>query len=405
MTREEFFRRLPDFPGVRAAARALGVNESTALNWSASHRKQVAPAPEAPQIDPRAAQERQDELVLLRKQLREAHRADITAERIRTEVMDLAAAADPDLPAWVLDPEKRHGSGPGVPVTQWSDWHFQEVIRAAETGGANAFDAHVARRRVQSLVSRLTYLCFEHMVNPSYPGIVVVLGGDMITGEIHGELADSNDLTTPQGILEVYDCLLPSLRSVADHFKKVLVVGVAGNHARDSQKPRKKRYVARNFDWLLYCLVERALKDDDRFTFLVPEGTDQLFRVYGHRFMATHGDNLGVKGGDGIIGAIGPIMRGRMKVHTSEAQIGRDFDTLLLHHWHQSMMLPQMGLMVNGALIGYNEFARLALRARFQPASQNLFFVHPRRGITCAWPIVLQDTVTDTAAPWTSWKD
>jgi hypothetical protein len=37
---------------------------------------------------------------------------------------------------------------------------------------------------------------------------------------------------------------------------------------------------------------------------------DVHYRVYGVRFLLNHGDMLGVKGGDGIIGAIGPIMRG-----------------------------------------------------------------------------------------------
>jgi hypothetical protein len=40
-------------------------------------------------------------------------------------------------------------------------------------------------------------------------------------------------------------------------------------------------------------------------------GTNDVhYRVYALRFLFNHGDTLGVKGGDGIIGAIGPIMRG-----------------------------------------------------------------------------------------------
>jgi YNFM family putative membrane transporter len=34
------------------------------------------------------------------------------------------------------------------------------------------------------------------------------------------------------------------------------------------------------------------------------------YRVYGLRFLLNHGDMLGVKGGDGIIGAIGPMQLG-----------------------------------------------------------------------------------------------
>jgi hypothetical protein len=111
--------------------------------------------------------------------------------------------------------------------------------------------------------------------------------------------------------------------------------------------------------------------------------------VFGHRYMLTHGDSLGVKGGDGIIGALGPVMRGRVKLHTSEAQIGREFDTLIMGHWHQ--YLPMPGLIVNGSLKGYDEYARLFLRARYQPPIQALWFTHPRRGVTAHWPVYLED--------------
>lgn len=351
--------------------------------------------------DERRRQALSDEVSQLRRQLREAHRADIDAERVRTEILGLAAQTSAEHPSWVVEPAKDGQGGPGVPVTQWSDWHIQEVVRAAETGGLNEFNSEVARLRVRLLIDRVCTLCFDHMVNPTYPGIVVVLGGDMITGEIHPALAETNDLTTPQGIIEAYDLVRPALGTMADRFGKVLVVCVAGNHARDTMKPRMKRYAHRNFDWLLYCFLERAFKDDDRIQFIIPEETDALFRVYGHRFLATHGDNMGVRGGDGIIGAIGPIIRGRVKIHTSESQIGRDFDTLLVHHWHQFIHIE--GLIVNPSLKGYDEFTRLALRARYQPAAQNLFFVHRNRGITCSWPIILQDGAPNTGAPWSSW--
>src|SRR5262249_43643226 len=101
----------------------------------------------------------------------------------------------------------------------------------------------------------------------------------------------------------------------------------------------------------------------------------------------THGDLLGVKGGDGIIGALGPIMRGALKTSRSEAQIDREFDTLVIGHWHQYLTLP--GLIVNNSLKGYDEFARLALRAPYSRPSQALWFSHPEHGITAHWQVYL----------------
>jgi hypothetical protein len=50
------------------------------------------------------------------------------------------------------------------------------------------------------------------------------------------------------------------------------------------------------------------------------------YRVYGLRFLLNHGDMLGVKGGDGIIGAIGPIMRGEIKKSGQSAALGLEYD-------------------------------------------------------------------------------
>jgi hypothetical protein len=93
-------------------------------------------------------------------------------------------------------------------------------------------------------------------------------------------------------------------------------------------------------------------------------------------------------------------MRGAIKVGRSEAQIGRDFDTIMMGHWHQWLSLP--GIVVNGTLKGYDEYARLGLRAPYQRPTQALWFVHPKHGVTAQWPIYLEAKQTSTQE-WSSW--
>jgi hypothetical protein len=136
-----------------------------------------------------------------------------------------------------------------------------------------------------------------------------------------------------------------------------------------------------------------------------PGNADCAFNIFGHRYLLTHGDSLGTKGGDGIIGALGPIMRGTLKTHRSEAQIGRDFDTLLIGHWHQYITLP--GLIVNNSLKGYDEYAHLVLRAPYSRPSQALWFTHPEHGLTAHWQVYLEKQLPrrSEAKPWVSWQD
>lgn len=246
-------------------------------------------------------------------------------------------------------------------------------------------------------------LAYNHMVNPSYPGIVVCLGGDMITGNIHEELQDTNDAYLQQTLLDIEEHLIMALEALADKFGKVFVPCVVGNHGRTTKKPRMKGRVFESYEWNLYCHLERYFRRDSRVQFHIPNETDAHFTVLGHRFLLTHGDSLGVKGGDGIIGAIGPIMRGTFKVHRSEAQIGRDFDTILMGHWHQYIPLPW--LIVNGALKGYDEFARIALRAPYERPMQAMWFVHAKYGITAQWAIYLDAKhVSNESAEWITWE-
>jgi hypothetical protein len=184
---------------------------------------------------------------------------------------------------------------------------------------------------------------------------------------------------------------------MADAFSLVYCPCTAGNHGRATPKPEYKRYSYKNFDWLVYQLLRREFADDPRIVIDVRASNEVHYKVYGTRILAMHGDMLGVKGGDGIIGAIGPIVRGEFKTRNQAASFGQDFDLLLVGHWHQSLWLPRA--IVANTLKGFDEYAKNALRAPPSPPSQPLFFLHPTRGITSRWEI----QVEDKAAPESEW--
>lgn len=342
------------------------------------------------------------EIVALRRQLAEADTDNETAANVRENIYQIAAR-DPSPPKWLL----RGGvtGHRGVPCTIWSDWHYSEVVKRAQTGGKNEYNKEIAAKRVHKLTETTIDLAFNHMgrAKTTYPGIVICVGGDMIGGDIHEELMRTNDRTVQQAINDVTDLLTAAIDNMATKFGKAFVPCVVGNHGRSTKKNPFKDRVLLSHEWNIYCNVARHFRKSDNVQFMIPTDADASFRVYNHRYLLTHGDSLGVKGGDGIIGAIGPIMRGTMKMHRSEAQIGRDFDTLLMGHWHQYLTLP--GLICNNALKGYDEFARLALRAPFSRASQALWFTHPDHGITAHWQVYLQGQDAAKPASWISWQE
>jgi hypothetical protein len=342
------------------------------------------------------------EIALLHKEVRSLTKSNDSAQRVYERIQELLSYV-PDPPAW-LEPIKSGASSRGVPVTIWSDWHYGEKITKAETGGVNYYNRAVAKKRIERLINTTVELAFDHMGDSKkeYPGIVVCLGGDMIGGDIHEELMATNEVSTQVAMCEVADLITAGLRRMADKFGRVFVPAVVGNHARGTIRPRFKGAVNTSNELVVYTMVKQALKDDSRIVMHIPAQTDANFRVYNHRFLLTHGDNMGVKGGDGIIGVIGPIMRGTFKMSNSESAIGNDFDTALICHYHQMLWLPKA--IVNNALKGYDEYARLKLRAVPSQPSQALFFVHPKHGITARWEVYLEGRYKSKKADWCSWN-
>ena len=193
-----------------------------------------------------ALQERVRELEL---KLSQAQQEIFNGERIR-DFIGLTKKSLPETPAWAVTPKK--AGSPGVPLALWSDWHIGEVVFREQVAGVNEYNTDIARRRVKTLVEKIIHLCFHHTVNPTYPGIVVCLGGDMISGIIHEELRETNDLTAVRQCIETFKLIASALVTLADAFGKVWVIGVGGNHGRLTYKPRAKNRVQDILDYMIY---------------------------------------------------------------------------------------------------------------------------------------------------------
>jgi predicted phosphodiesterase len=399
-----FMRLVKKHGSATAAGKEIGLSGSTARD-----RKRTADArhitAETKVVD-RIAQ-LETKLKIAERELSVIQKDNVTAAEIRKTLYGLAELV-PDPPDWIVSTNKPKLTG--VPMGMLSDLHWGEKVSLDEMSGLNEFNRKIACQRLKLCTTSFVDLAKNHMVNPIYPGFVLLLGGDMITGDIHEELQDTNDGYVQQSLLELQEQLIAAITTLADEFGRVFVPCVVGNHGRMSTKPRHKGRVYTSFEWNLYCQLERYFKTvgDKRVQFHIPTESDAHFNVMGHRFLLTHGDSLGVKGGDGIIGALGPIARGTMKIGRSESQIGRDFDTLVIGHWHTYIPRGEaVPVIVNGTLKGYDEYARLALRVPYSRPSQALWFVHPKYGITAQWQVFLDEGAAAKVAidKWVNWRE
>jgi len=403
ITDDEILDAYSRFGSKRAAAAALGMKRSTFRDRLTRLSPETRGAPNAPvearEADPLVLRRLRDENARLKHDITSAQRQAAFEEDVLSIIGEMAATpAAP--PKWLVEPEDRQGGKtPEVPVIVFSDWHVGETVSRSETNGVNEYDSEIAGDRVRRLVAAIIDLARNH--GPGvYPGAVVNLLGDFVSGGLHPELQKTDAEEVIPSALRCVDLLEWALTTLADEFGQLYVPCVAGNHGRATHKPEFKRYVFKNFDWLIYQFLMRRFKGDDRIVFDMPDANEVLYRVHGHRYLAMHGDMLGVKGGDGIIGALGPIARGETKVGKQAAAMRRDYDTLVIGHWHQEIMLPR--IIVSNTLKGWDEFARLALRAPPSTPSQPLWFVHPTRGRTSYWNVTVDDPIHTVSNEWVS---
>lgn len=332
----------------------------------------------------------------LRKELEEALTAQSTAEIMR-EYLGSARlqTTELELPKWVNAPKtSKH---PGVPKLMLSDLHWGERINAAQVGGMNSYNLAIARRRLRTTIDTTIDIC--RILDPEmrYPGFVLPLGGDLISGSIHDELAATNELNTMPTLLDLYKHLVPAIRLLAETFGNVFVPCVSGNHDRDTKKTWNKDRNHTSFGWLLYQLLAIAFEGDKRVTFYIPDSSDALYRIYGFRYLLTHGDQF--RGGDGIIGPLGPVTRGEQKKNTRNAAVGQDYDVMEFGHFHKRMLTSR--LRGNGSLKGYCEYAA-ANNFGFERPIQNFWITHPDHGITFDVPIYGDVTPTVRKTEWVS---
>lgn len=283
-------------------------------------------------------------------------------------------------PKWLAKPVK--ASGKTVPVLFTSDFQWGEVVKRDEVNGLNAFNKEIGKSRYQLLIEKALLLG-----GGSPEGLVLLRGGDSISGDIHEELLRTNDLSSMEAVLSLAELEVAGIRRLQQHFKKVLVISVPGNHGRTTHKPMSKGYSIHSYDSLLTHLIASHLQGEKGIQFHHPASGDAYFSIFGQRFLLTHGDRIGSRGGQGFVGPAATILRGAHRVRQQYSQIGKPIDWLLLGHFHTPMMLPHV--IVNGTLVGFSEYAH-TLRVEPNPPQQTMFHVHSEYGLTAYLPIYLE---------------
>lgn len=315
----------------------------------------------------------------------------ITAERDdahrRLAFVGRLETAELKPPAWAI-PAKKTGLYRGTVCLMLSDCHFDEIVTPAEVDWSNAYNRKIAEKRLVRTVENTIRISHEFFSGLKYDGMVLLLGGDIFSGIIHQDLRETNEEPILASVLYWEDRLAAAIDRLASAYGKLHVAGTYGNHGRMTLKPIAKHRAQDSFEWLLYQHVAKHFAASKAITWQIPDATDCLVKVYNHTTLLTHGDQF--RGGSGISGALAPLLLGTHRKTRRQTALGKPYDLMAIGHWHQYMSLPGKGLLVNGSLKGYDEYA---YQSNFEPelAQQAFWIVTPEHGVSFSAPIIAQD--------------
>lgn len=349
------------------------------------------PTPDQLRADLDEATEERHQSKGLKQRIRYLENENLELRRLNDMVTDLTAVI-PDPPEWLApEPSGKHR---GTPLLLLADTHFDEVVDPDEIFGLNKYDRAIAEQRLRRAFEGAVTLPQQYIgTSLKRDGIVVAHAGDLITGEIHDELTDTNEAKPPETIEYFLDPMIAGIRLLRSEYPKVHVVVVDGNHDRLYKRKRSKGRARSSWSWLFWKVLTREFARHSNITFTVPDGPDTIFPIYDTRFLLHHGDDF--RGGGGIAGPLTPLAIGHYRKSRKHADAVRytgntdlRFDVILQGHIHHRNSIP--GIITGGALKGYDEYAAGG-NFPFEPASQELMIVTPERGVTFQAPIWVQD--------------
>jgi hypothetical protein len=270
-----------------------------------------------------------------------------------------------------------------------SDTHYPEVVDPHVAMGL-IYNADICAKRLERI--RDVTVRYKDLRASSYQvrKLTVACLGDMLSGDIHEELAITNQFPMSEALVKLAYLLDSMGRSLAEEFEQVEFVFMPGNHPRMTKKPsHKHRY--NNFDYVLGHFV--AALAGKNYVVQVPKDIVYVHQVFNARIGLVHGD--GVSSGS-FAGIPWYGMRSRREaIQSLLRHLGQPcIDYLLMGHFHQLLYWQgtDCDLLINGAVKGGDEYSIDTRHASTDPVQALLTF-HPRHNLTDLSRINLKEIV------------
>jgi hypothetical protein len=273
-----------------------------------------------------------------------------------------------------------------------SDLHSDQLIKAERVNNLEDYNFNAFCHRAENLVETTIKHLTQNLQGYSFETLYIFSLGDNIAGLIHNAQQHTETQNVFKNSLACGSVIAKMIMDLSGYFKKIVYIGISGNHPRLDIHKKDFRGSLLNFDFLVNTYAKtkcQALIDTGRVEFAIPDSWSAMIKIYNFNFNLSHGDTR-------TSNSLGLPFYALQRRSYRLAALGA-IDGMVPHyqicgHFHSqsSMKQPAGELIINGAFPATDEYAYHDLSMYNEP-SQLLFGVHPTHGKSWSMPIVLRD--------------
>ena len=262
-------------------------------------------------------------------------------------------------------------------VLHISDGHLGSVQMPEEIEGFNEFNVEICRARQIDYVNRAIDVCEKERLAHHIPECVVLVTGDMISGDIHDELKITNEIPLPQQAIEAGNLLGQQLLLLAQRFERVVCHFLTeDNHSRLTKKPQAKEAGLNSMNYVVGYIAKMRIAGQENVDFRIYPQYEKVVEVNGRNYLLMHGHNIRGWAGIpwyGVERKIAKESTARMQLMLKNKSNQIGFHKLVMGHFRTPVWHPLY--IMSGSVQGTDAYDHKD--GRYADPSQSSWFVHP----------------------------
>ena len=260
---------------------------------------------------------------------------------------------------------------PQVVVAPLSDTHIGDRVKEEQMAGLNEYNIDIFNKRLYGWANTVVQLVELRRNHSPVDKLILPMLGDMISGDIHEELARTNIDNCMEQMIQGANLIAQAVIFLAGNFAEVEIPCVVGNHGRMTRKPpMKDKYM--DWDFMMYQWIAAFCREQKNVTFNISKSFINSFNAGNKTVLIMHGDSVPGAG-------LGTTILNQVSKFRNVLSYG--FDSVMMGHFHRidEFDIGTGEVHICGTMKGGDEYAFQKL-AVYSPPKHIMTYWHPEHG-------------------------